>query len=209
MKILLTGGTGSVGKAAVARLVEHGHDVMVIGRRPNLQIPAARYAACDITDYPALRDHARGCQAIVHLAAIPNPSAGEGQEIFRVNAEGTFNVFQAATEAGIQRVVQASSINALGLHLDLRPASPHYFPMDEEHPCITTDAYSFSKTIIEEIGRYYWRREGYPVWRCGCLPYGVRITRNAWPRLERQCAKLWIDCWRYPRKSAGRWSTRW
>jgi nucleoside-diphosphate-sugar epimerase len=175
MKILLTGGTGSVGRAAVARLVDHGHDVLVIGRRAGLQIPGARYASCDITDYPALRDNARGCQAIVHLAAIPNPSAGEGQEIFRVNAEGTFNVFQAATEAGIRRVVQASSINALGMHWGIKPARPQYFPMDEAHPCITTDAYSFSKTVVEAIGDYFWRREGISsvalrlpaVWRAG------------------------------------------
>ena len=160
MRILLTGGTGNVGKAAVARLVAHGHDVRVIGRRSGFEIPGAEYAVCDVTDYPSLRKNVAGCEAIVHLAALPSPGSGTSEEVFRVNAAGTYNLFQAAAEEGIKRVVQASSINALGLFYGVKPASPQYFPMDEDHPSVTTDAYSFSKTVVEEIGRYYWRREG-------------------------------------------------
>ncbi len=160
MKILLTGGAGSVGKAAMARLVANGHAVRVIGRRPGLEMAGAEYRVCDITDYAALAEQTAGQDAIVHLAAVPSPGGAASEELFRINAAGTFNVFQAAAEAGIRRVVQASSINALGLFYGIEDVSPHYFPMDEDHPCVTTDAYSFSKTIVEEIGRYFWRREG-------------------------------------------------
>jgi nucleoside-diphosphate-sugar epimerase len=85
---------------------------------------------------------------------------GSPEEVFRVNGQGTFNVFQAAAEEGIRRVVQASSINATGQFYGVRPAPLNYLPMDEAHPVYSTDAYSFSKHIIEDIGSYFWRREG-------------------------------------------------
>lgn len=160
MKVLVTGGTGNVGRAAVARLVEHGHAVTVIGRRPRLEIEGAAYAQCDINDFAALSEQMRGMEGVVHLAAIPHPSMAPGEEIFRVNCEGTFNVYRAAANAGIRRVVSASSINALGYNFGIKNFDLGYFPMDEAHPSFTTDPYSFSKQVMEEIGAYFWRREG-------------------------------------------------
>jgi nucleoside-diphosphate-sugar epimerase len=160
VQILLTGGTGAVGRAAVARLVAKGHCVRVIGRRAGFEIPGTEYVACDINDYARVREVIRGCGAVVHLAALPRPSLGTPEEVFRVNALGTFNVFQAAAAEGIRRVVQASSINALGMYYGVVPATPSYFPIDEDHPTFTTDAYSFSKNVVEDIGAYFWRREG-------------------------------------------------
>jgi nucleoside-diphosphate-sugar epimerase len=160
MQVLLTGGSGSVGKAVIDRLVRSGFAVRVIGRRADLSFEGAEYQSCDVNDYPRLREVIRGCQAVVHLAALPNPSLGTPQEVFRVNAQGTFNVFQAAAEEGIRRVVQASSINAAGQFYGVVPAPLNYLPMDEEHPLYSTDAYSFTKHVIEDIGDYFWRREG-------------------------------------------------
>ena len=160
MQILLTGGSGSVGKAVVARLVQSGHAVRVIGRRADLAFEGAEYQACDINDYPRLREAIRGCEAVVHLAAVPAPGIASSEEIFRINCAGTFNVFQAAAEEGIRRVVQASSINATGQFYGVKPAPLHYLPIDEQHPVFSSDAYSYSKHVIEEIGEYFWRREG-------------------------------------------------
>ncbi len=160
MRILLTGGLGAVGRAVVERLAGGGHDVRVIGRREEAAINGAEYLQCDINNYARLREVIRGCQAVVHLAAIPNPGLSTPEEVFRVNAQGTFNVFQAAAEEGIRRVVQASSINATGQFYGVKPAPLHYLPIDEDHPVSGTDAYSFSKHVVEEIGDYFWRREG-------------------------------------------------
>lgn len=160
MRILLTGGSGSVGKAVIQRLSAAGYSVLVIGRRPGLTFEGAEYQSCDVNDFPRLREVLTGCEAVVHLAAIPNPGAGRPEELFSVNCQGTFNVFQAAAELGIRRVVQASSINALGQFYGVKPAPLHYLPMDEAHPTFSTDAYSFSKNVIEQIGEYFWRREG-------------------------------------------------
>jgi nucleoside-diphosphate-sugar epimerase len=160
MQILLTGGSGEVGRAIVERLARRGFGVRVIGRRPGIVFPGAEYRPCDVNDYPALREAVRGCNAIVHLAAIANPGYGASEDIFRVNASGTFNVFQAADEEGIKRVIQASSINSAGQFFGVKPAPLHYLPLDEEHPVFSTDPYSFSKNVVESIGVYFWNRAG-------------------------------------------------
>jgi nucleoside-diphosphate-sugar epimerase len=160
MRVLITGGNGAVGKAVVARLASHGHAVKVIGRSSGVEIPGAAYESVDINDFARLRAATRGFDAIVHLAAVPNPAAESSDKVFEANAQGTFNLYKAAEEEGIRRVVQASSINALGVFYGLKPAPIHYLPVDEAHPCVSSDVYSFSKHVIEEIGDYYWRRAG-------------------------------------------------
>lgn len=177
MKILVTGGTGNVGPAVVTRLVRHGHQVRVVGLEPTASAAGAEYVRCDVTDFPAIREQVRGCDAIAHLAAIPNPWPRPSLDIFRVNCLGTFHVFEAAAREGIKRVVCASSINALGHHFGVTCSDPCYLPVDEEHPTRTSDPYSFSKQLTEEIAAYYWRREGITS-VCLRLPAVVRVERG-------------------------------
>ncbi|TVQ24428.1 MAG: NAD(P)-dependent oxidoreductase [Spirochaetaceae bacterium] len=160
MKVLITGGTGAVGQAAVSLLTGHGHEVTVIGRREGLAVPGANYRVCDVSDYEALRTVMIGHDAVVHLAAYNSPVGVVGREVFRVNALGTFNVFEAAASLGIVRIVGASSINAVGYFFGDRGVKLEYLPIDEEHPLLATDAYSFSKQSMEAIGRYFWERDG-------------------------------------------------
>ena len=160
MNVLITGGTGTVGRRVVARLVRAGHTVRVIGLDENLEISGAEFHRCDITDYAALREQIKGIKGIVHLAAIPSPMSGTAPDIFHINCTGTFNVYQAAAEEGIKRIVSASSINALGFNFGVQPFQLSYFPIDEEHPTQTTDVYSLSKQILEETAEYFWRRDG-------------------------------------------------
>jgi nucleoside-diphosphate-sugar epimerase len=115
-----------------------------------------------VRNYDALREQMRGCDAVVHLAAIPQPVGSPAPEVFRANCLGTFHVFKAAEGEGIRRVVQASSINAFGAVWGTTEPHVDYLPIDEEHPTFTTDSYSFSKGIVEEIGAYFWRRAAIP-----------------------------------------------
>jgi len=125
-----------------------------------VKVPGAEYAACDVTCFDDLCEQVAGCDAVVHLAAIPAPTSAPGHEVVRVNVLGTFHVFEAAAKAGIRRIVQASSINAFGCWWGVVDLSHlQYFPIDEDHPTFTTDPYSFSKGLIEDVGRYYWRRD--------------------------------------------------
>jgi nucleoside-diphosphate-sugar epimerase len=162
MKILVTGGTGNVGRGVVARLVNRGHEVRAVDLRvaPENRLPGATYAECDITRFDDLREQVRGMEGIVHLAAYAAPSLASGPEIYRVNCWGTYNVYEAAAQEGIRRVTSASSINALGFNFGIKSFPIEYFPIDEAHPTFTTDPYSFSKQTIESIAEYYWRRDG-------------------------------------------------
>ncbi len=160
MRVLVTGGAGRIGRVTIERLIQHGWDVRGIDLESKAEISGAEFVPCNILNYDDLRQQMRGCQAVIHLAAISSPKLVRGARIFEVNSSGTFNVFEAAAAEGIRRVVQASSINALGCAYSITDFSPRYFPIDEAHPSFTTDPYSFSKEINEDIGRYYWRREG-------------------------------------------------
>ncbi|MEM7535186.1 MAG: NAD(P)-dependent oxidoreductase [Chloroflexota bacterium] len=161
MKILITGGTGNVGKAVVERFVAHGCEVRVISVDDSPDVhDKAEYTRCDITSYGDVREQVRGCDAIVHLAAISNPMVVPAPDLFNINVAGTYNVFEAAADEGIRRVAQASSINAFGCFWGVTDMDIQYLPIDEEHPTFTTDVYSFSKGMVEEIADYYWRREG-------------------------------------------------
>lgn len=186
MRILLTGGTGNVGRTAVARLVRNGHEVRIIGRRSDMAIEGADYRSCDITDFDSLREQVRDMEVVVHLAAIPAPGRYPGQEMFRINCMGSFNVYRAAADEGIKRVVSASSINALGYNYGIKDFDISYFPIDEEHPNYTTDPYSFSKEVLEDTAAYFWRREGISG-TCLRLPGVFEMTDE---RRERMGASL-------------------
>jgi nucleoside-diphosphate-sugar epimerase len=160
MRVLITGGSGHIGRVTTERLLQNGWEVRVIDLTSETKITGAEYIQCNILNYDDLLKHMRGCDAVIHLAAIRTPYLAPGHEIFQLNVAGTFNVFEAAAASGIRRVIQASSINALGAYYNLGEIQPLYFPIDEDHPRFTTDPYSFSKQVIEDIGAYYWRREG-------------------------------------------------
>ena len=159
-RVLLTGAAGHIGRATAARLIVAGWDVRAIDLAPDAEIAGAEYRRCDILNYADVLAAMQGCDAVIHMAAIRNPGLAPGHDVFRVNAAGTFNVFEAAAAVGIRRVVQASSINALGCYYNLGDFAPQYFPIDEAHPSLTTDPYSLSKVVGESIGAYYWRRDG-------------------------------------------------
>lgn len=160
MKVLVTGGAGLIGRAAAVQLLAHGHEVHLIDIIPEIDEAHAPYAMCDIMDFNTIREQMQGCDAVVHMAALRSPLNGPGHDVYSINTVGTFNVFEAAAQLGIRRVVQASSINAIGCAWNVGDFTPQYFPVDENHPRITSDPYSFSKQQVEDIGDYFWRRDG-------------------------------------------------
>ena len=161
MNILVTGGSGTVGRGVVTRLVNSGHVVRVLDTRADKDpIAGAAYVIGDITRFDDVREQVRGMNGIVDLAAYTFPAAAAGQDIFRVNCTGAYNIFEAAASEGIQRVTCASSINALGYNFGVKSFPIRYFPIDEDHPTGASDPYSFSKQTLESTAAYYWRRDG-------------------------------------------------
>jgi nucleoside-diphosphate-sugar epimerase len=152
MKIAVTGGSGRIGKAIISMALTQGDSVVSIDRvnpEDNVANSNITYIQADITNYAAFEDALRGCDALVHMAAIPAPGHHPDHEVHNNNVVGSYNALRAAVEVGIQRVCQASSVNATGLAYSRWPRFD-YFPLDEEHPTYNEDPYSLSKWICEE-----------------------------------------------------------
>ncbi len=114
MTIAITGGTGFVGRHLARRLLEHGHEVVVIGRPgrvPHDDVPSrARFVGVDIDDLDGLRAAFEGCEAVAHCGGI-NRELGS-QTYAAVHVDGTRNVVDAAHAAGLQRLVMLSFLCA-------------------------------------------------------------------------------------------------
>jgi nucleoside-diphosphate-sugar epimerase len=159
-KIVCTGGSGRLGRFVVDRLAEKC-GVTVFDLEPS-EISTdsnVRYIHGDITDYGALKAAFRGQDAVVHLAAIPNPRTAPAAVTFNTNVQGAWAVLQAAEDAGVRRVVVASSDSVFGLSYNPPDWPPRYLPVDEDHPVRPTEFYSLSKEVTETISRSYAHRQ--------------------------------------------------
>jgi len=155
MKIAITGATGRVGTEVARQAQEHGYSVVGIDRvAPNSKdmrgkiVGGVEYVVADVDDYAALESAFAGCDAVVHLAAIPSPGHHPDQVVHNNNVVGSYNALIAAVKNGIKRVCQASSVNATGLVFSRAPRFD-YFPLDEKHTTYNEDPYSLSKWICE------------------------------------------------------------
>ena len=151
MKIALTGGSGGIGRAITPMALSEGHQVVSIDRVPPvepLDNPGVSYVVAEATDYGALLTAFEGCDALIHMAAIPAPFRHPDHVVHNNNVVSSYNAMRAAVEHGIMRICQASSVNAIGLSFS-REAHFDYFPIDEEHPNYTEEPYGLSKWICE------------------------------------------------------------
>ena len=158
MRIVVTGGSGKAGRWVVRDLREHGHDVLNVdivddGSAHGLWVRA------DLTDLGSALEVVSDADAVVHLAAIPAPELRPAGETFRINALSTYNVFSAAVQQRVERVVWASSETVLGLPFDDPPA---FAPIDETHPPRPETSYALSKLVGETLAGQLARQSGIP-----------------------------------------------
>jgi nucleoside-diphosphate-sugar epimerase len=171
LRIAVTGASGRIGSAVVAAAVADGHSVVALDRaaaptdsgsadpasRPRTPLDTTTGATdvasevkwLDVTDLEAFAAQIDGCDAMIHLAAVPSPWGRQAHDVHANNVVGSYHAFLAAAEVGIRRVAWASSINAIGGYYSQAPRFD-YFPVDEEHPTYAEDAYSLSKWLGEQ-----------------------------------------------------------
>ncbi len=160
MKIAITGASGGIGRAIVQQAEERGHTVVAIDRVEHPDVAARdgrRFVLSDMDDFDAMLDAFAGCDAVIHMAAIPSPGRHPDHIVHNNNVVGSYNALQAAADNGIRRVCQASSVNAIGHSFSQQPRYD-YFPIDEEHPNYSEDPYSLSKWICEQQADAFVRR---------------------------------------------------
>lgn len=158
MRVVVTGGSGKGGRWVVRELGEHGWDVLNVDLVHD-GISHGRCVVADLTDLGQCHELVAGADAVVHFAAIPAPEMRPAGETFRNNALSTYNVFSAAVDRGVGRVVWASSETVLGLPFDEPPA---YAPIDEAHPPRPESSYALSKLVGETLAEQLARRSGVP-----------------------------------------------
>jgi farnesol dehydrogenase len=113
MRVLVTGGTGYLGRAIVRALAARGHEPVVFARTATRSGLAGTAIDGDVRDADALTRAAAGCDAISHSAALVSIWRRRSQDFDDVNVGGLRNVMAAAAAHGITRIVYTSSFLAL------------------------------------------------------------------------------------------------
>jgi nucleoside-diphosphate-sugar epimerase len=160
-RVLVTGGSGKLGRVCVRDLVEHGLEVFNADtvspketlcpfRQVDFEDMAQTIEIISAMDF----DHRRSVDAIVHLAAMPTPGRVPNETVVRINTMSTYNIFEAARRLGIKNIVWASSETVLGIPFD---QPPPYFPLDEEYAARPETGYSLSKYLGEVMAEQFCR----------------------------------------------------
>lgn len=173
-KILVTGGSGKLGRACVKDLMAHGYDVLNIDVAGPREQPSA-FARIELTDFGQVLEamlggtdeHPGPFDAVVHLAAIPAPGLANNAATITNNVSATYNIFQAARLAKINNIVFASSETVLGLPFD---NPPPYVPVDEDYFPRPETAYSLGKLLDETMAEQFCR------WNADLKIAGLRFS---------------------------------
>jgi UDP-glucose 4-epimerase len=155
MKSIVTGGAGFIGSHIVDKLIELGHEVIVIDNESSevhdqfYHNDKASYHKMDIADYPGTRHLYEGVDYVFHLAAESRiqPAINNPLLCVHTNSYGTAVVLQCSRETGVKKVIYSSTSSAYG-----RKNTP---PLNEEMPNDCLNPYSVAKTSGEELCKMY------------------------------------------------------
>lgn len=151
-RVLITGAAGALG----TQLRQHGPVLAEVTRLSDLgpvKQPATHEEdrPADLADFGAVLEVVRGCDAIVHLGG--KALEGAWETVLSANIVGTYNIYEAARQTGVKRIVYASSIHAVGFH-------ERNTTIDASAPTRPDSLYGVSKTFGENLSRYYFDKFG-------------------------------------------------
>ncbi len=202
MKVVVTGSGGKVGRATVAALMKAGHTVRGVDvfpptfERPEPDDP--EYIQADMTDAGDAFAVVRGMDAVVHAAALPEPTHNPPHVVFQNNLMGVFNTLEAAIRFEVPRFVNISSETVPGFFFPERDFLPDYVPVDEEHPIRPQDPYATAKHFGEQLMDGAIRRSDIrcisirPCW----VQHEGNYERNLGPQV-RDASELSPNFWSY------------
>ena len=150
-KLVLTGAAGALGTelrpflAAICDSLVSTDQVKELGDL----YAGETYVRADLGNLAAMRALCDGAQMVVHFGAIGNEAPFD--QILHSNIVGAYNVWAAAHDAGVRRVVYASSIHAVGMY-------PKHMRIGTDVPHRPDTFYGLSKCFAEDLGRLYWEK---------------------------------------------------
>ena len=164
--VLVTGADGFIGSHLVELLLNEGYNVRALSvynsfnywgwlediRHPNLEVVCG-----DVRDPNYCREIMRGCDTVLHLAAliaIPYSYVAPDSYV-DTNIKGTLNICQAARDLGVERVVVTSTSEVYG--------TAQYVPIDEKHPRQPQSPYSATKIGADAIAMSFYNAFNLPV----------------------------------------------
>ncbi|MBV9448232.1 MAG: NAD-dependent epimerase/dehydratase family protein [Streptosporangiaceae bacterium] len=160
--VFFTGGAGFIGMHVIPMLLERGYNIRIFdnmfrGDRDRVAelVSTGRVELIDqdVRYGAAVHQAMKGCESVIHFAALSiNKSQADPYESMDVNTIGGHNVFAAAADHGVRRVVLASSASVYG--------DPEKIPMHEDDPLRPLTPYCISKRASEDLLAYYQRRAG-------------------------------------------------
>jgi len=169
MTILVTGADGFIGSHLTERLIRQGHKVRAFVLynsfnslgwldhcAPEVKGQFEVFAG-DIRDPHGVKEAMKGCDAVLHLAAlIAIPYSYHSPDTYvDTNVKGTLNVLQAARELGVKRLVHTSTSEVYG--------TARFVPITEEHPLQGQSPYSATKIAADQLAYSFYASFGLPV----------------------------------------------
>lgn len=161
MRILLTGAAGGLGSETFKQLIADGCEVRAtdISRRPDLP---GKVRVANLLDREVCYELVEDIDVLVHVANHPHAGRGSAQMVFNENVTMNMNIFQAAMESGVKKIVYTSSIQAMmgsrRYESGINTSHYAYLPMDGNLPQHPGNPYALSKCVGENQLEYFVRQ---------------------------------------------------
>lgn len=151
-KVAVTGTAGQIGGATARRLHELGYSLVLLDRRPSVDLPHPSFQT-DLRDRDAVRRVLEGVDAVCHLGEIPNILPGlTAQEVFDTNTAICRTMLEVSREVGVKRFIYTSSCQRYGYwgsHGFLTEKVAEVWPLDETQAPVAMNGYAESKVFNE------------------------------------------------------------
>ncbi len=183
MRVLITGGGGNLGRVLAPALEEAGHEPVLMDNR-NLETPY-RSVRGDVRDGAEALEALQGYDVVVHAAALHGIHLDKytSDDFWNLNVVGTRNVYEAARECGVGKVLLCSTMGIYGEGVREAGDPP---VISEDLSLKPSDVYGLSKKLCEEMAAFYDRRHGIRTiaYRLGMfvpesfVAYGIRLLKG-------------------------------
>jgi nucleoside-diphosphate-sugar epimerase len=194
MKVLVTGAAGRLGRATCPILQSAGMEVRATDRRTDPTVPY-QIEVATLLDRERCYALVEGVDAIVHLGNWASAGSADAQTVFNENCSMNMNVFQAAMERGVRRIIFASTIQVIlgqrpfgGIDAPVPQSDYPYLPLDGNTPANICNPYAASKSASEQLLHYFSRWHGT---NAVAIRFPMLLTPSHYAHIAKTLDQVW------------------